>query len=303
MSVYSINTMLLGAVIMWGCGSNDKENGGSATCDNASMSGYRTIVQGDTTREYILHVPSGYDSGTPLPLVIAYHGNGECADQFASLEANLESTADSSNFILAYPQGVVRAKGANEWDPGDDGTQDINSNDLVFTEQLIADISGAYSVDASRIYAVGYSNGGMMAYGMACARGNLIAAAGIMSGIMLPGECNASEYTSIIHFHGTADDSLPYNGNSEYQSVQNVIDFWVAHNGISDATPTSSDLGGGVVRDEYIGGSEDTSVVLYTIDNGGHVWFSDSIGGEQPNQILWNFISQYNVNGRVDTSE
>ena len=56
---------------------------------------------------------------------------------------------------------------------------------------------------------------------------------------------------------------------------------------------TSDELNNGsVTRNVYGGGTEDTSVVLYTIQNGSHVWFDDHIDGQHPNQILWNFVSQ-----------
>ncbi len=290
-------TFLISFTTVLACGGKQGASISETDCETSSVEGYRTIVQDDITREYILHTPSGYDGSSAVPLVIAFHGNGGCADQFASTEAQLASTADSSGFLLAYPQGIARAKGGTEWDPGDDGTTNISTNDLAFTDAIIADISSAYSVEPSQIYAVGYSNGGMMAYGLACRRGAQIAAAAIMSGTMLPGECDAENYTSILHFHGTADDALPYNGNQEYQSIADVMSFWVSHNGISNTSPATTDLGGGVTKDEYTGGSEDTSVVLYTIQDGGHIWFNESIGGEAPNQILWRFLSRYNLNG------
>lgn len=141
----------------------------------------------------------------------------------------------------------------------------------------------------------------MMAYGLACSRGNRIAAAGIMSGIMLQGTCDVDEYTPIIHFHGIADDALPYEGNQDFQSVSDVVSFWLNHNNIPTSSLVTTELNGGdVVRDEYTGGDEDTSVVLYTINRehdkpGGHVWFSDDIGGTNPNQILWDFLSNYSL--------
>jgi len=261
--------------------------------------------QGKVTREYILHVPATYDGNTPTPLVINFHGFGGCASYF-SMEigdglSDLNSLADSDNFLVAYPQGVVRAKGDAEWDPGDNGSQNINDNDAYFTEQLILDISNEYNVDSSRVYAFGYSKGGMMAYGLACSRGNLIAAAGIMSGIMLQGTCDDNEYTSIIHFHGTADDVIPYEGNEYYQSVSDVVNFWLDHNNIPTSNLVTTELkGGDVIRDEYTGGNENTSVVLYTVNreygkDGGHVWFTDDIGGDNPNIILWDFLSNYSL--------
>ena len=289
------NTIMISAFVsitaLVGCLGKEGAPQTESDCSNSIVEGYQTIVQDDVTREYILHVPSGYDGTSSLPLVVAYHGNGGCADQFADYEAQLESTADNNGFLLAYPQGIARAKGAAEWDPGDDGSQNISTNDLAFFDLLLADIGNSYNIETSQVYAVGYSNGGMMAYGLACRRGQQVAAVGIMSGVMLPGDCDSGNYTSVVHFHGTADTALPYEGDQNFQSIANVINFWVSHNEIPNTTPSTTDLGGGVTKDEYTGGGDDSSVVLYTVENGGHIWFSDDIGGEAPNQILWNFLS------------
>lgn len=278
----------------------DGKDGYGTDCDLSSSAGYATVEDNGATREYLLHVPPSYDANgdSAVPLVINYHGNGGCADAFMNDEAQLSGVADANTVIIAYPQGVARSKGNSEWDPGDDGTQDINSNDLVFSDRLIADVSSSYNIDASRIYATGYSNGGMMAYGMACHRGDTIAAAGIMSGIMLPDDsCNQSNTTSIVHLHGTADDALPYEGGQGFPSVSSVVDFWLNHNGIPADSLTSTELdGGSVVRDSYTGGTGNTDFTLYTINNGYHVWFTQNIGGTPANEILWDFLSTYSLN-------
>ena len=280
--------------------------GGDYACDNTSAEGYHTITDGDVTREYILHLPSNYDATVEYPLVLSFHGNGGCAEMFSSGsdfgdgDSDLSSQADANGFIVAYPQGVARAKGGTEWDPGDDGSTNMNDNDVYFTQQLIADIGANYSIDSTRTYAVGYSNGGMMAYGLACTLGSEIAAVGIMSGIMLPGTCIETDYTPVIHFHGTADDALPYDGSSDFQSVASVIDFWVAHNQITQTTPNTTTFNDGqVTLDSYTGGAEDSSVLLYTIEGGGHIWFDEPIDGQHPSDILWDFLSGYDLNGSL----
>ena len=54
------------------CESINKEE--DLGCDNSKTEGYKTIVQGNDFREYIVHVPESYDGNLPLPLVINFHG-------------------------------------------------------------------------------------------------------------------------------------------------------------------------------------------------------------------------------------
>jgi polyhydroxybutyrate depolymerase len=268
------------------------------------------MVEGASTREYYMYVPENYDSGTATPLLIAYHGFGGTATAFAGSEVgDLNDVADTNNFLIAYPQALDHVGGEKDgifWDPADNGIQDIGQNDVYFTQELIADAAANYNIDAALVYAAGYSNGGMMSYGLACKRPDLIAAIGIMSGIMLPDTCVSGQYTSVIHFHGVGDSVLPYNGNQDYQSVADVVDFWLTKNNIpvSSLVSTFCDDGrkvGEATRDEYTGGSGSTDLTLYTVDKvgrktAGHVWFSHDICGVGANQILWDFLSNYSTN-------
>ena len=137
-----------------------------------------------------------------------------------------------------------------------------------------------------------------MAYGLACQLSSQIAALGIMSGIMLDGECDTAHYTPVMHFHGTEDDALPYEGNEDFRSVADVISFWVNHNQIMETTPMTTSFNDGIVtRDTYSGGAEGSVVVLYTMVGGGHVWFADEMDGETPSEILWQFLSSYRLDG------
>ena len=282
-------TLSLLSIISWGCTNNSSDDG---FCETASASGYRSISKDGITREYLLDVPESYDStGSALPLVLNFHGSGGCSDDYREAESDFRTLANTHNFLLVYPQGVLDAEGLPEWRPIADSGTSIQDNDFIFVEEIIADISSEYNVDTEAIYAIGLSNGGMMAYGLACRRGNLIAAAGIVSATMLTDTCDQNAYTSIIHLHGSADNIVPLEGNQDFPAVTAGIDYWKTHN--NTTTSTSDELNNGsVTRAVYSGGIEDTSVVLYTIQNGYHVWFDDHIDGQHPNQILWDFISQ-----------
>ena len=259
------------------------------------------VINSDTiSREFILHLPQNYDENKPTPLIINMHGFSDCASDYAKTIGdfyNFSKLADEENIIVAYPQGAYRPeKEDNYWEPGDNGKENIYENDVYFIETLITSLKNEYNINSEMIYACGYSNGGMMAYSLACNRSNLFAAIGIMSGTMLEEECLVDNAVPIIKFHGIEDGVLPYNGSIWYQSVSDVINFWLDKNNINSSSLNSTQLNGGNVNvDKYSGGDDNSCIELYTINEeydkpGDHVWFSDTIEGETPNRIMWNFF-------------
>lgn len=258
------------------------------------------VVDSDTIfREFILQVPQNYDENIPTPLIINMHGFGDCATDYSKSIGdfyNFSELANEENIIVVYPQGAYRPeKEDTYWEPGDTGINNIYDNDIYFIEELIASLKNEFNINSEMIFACGYSNGGMMAYSLACNRSSLFAAIGIMSGTMLEEDCSLEKAVPIIIFHGIADGVLPYNGNVWYQSVEEVINFWLDQNNINISSRISSQLNGGnVVVDKYSEGNN-SCIELYTINEefdkaGGHVWFSDTIEGTTPNRIMWNFF-------------
>ena len=266
------------------------------------------VIDGETiTREYIIHVPSGYQEGDNLPLVIVYHGFGGCAYYMADETGGLNDLADEENFFVAYPQAAYRpAKEDTYWEPGFNGGESIYLDDIFFSEQLIEHIDEEFSLDLSRLYAAGYSNGGMLTYSLACLRGDLFEGVCIMSGALLDemDSCDPTQPVPMIIFHGTGDFVLPYNGDQYYASVPDVVSLWVDHFQIPTSTLSSTELNGGnVVHDSYYGGTNNTCLSLYTVIEeygmpGDHVWFGQDMDGVSPNRIIWDFFS--GVCGGVD---
>ncbi len=274
---------------------------------NSDLAEYRTLTQVTSTetivREYILYVPANYDpqSTTPIPLVINMHGFGDCAaDYFDAIGNfyNFNELADQENFIVVYPQGAWRPEKEDRyWEPGDPGVDHIYDNDVYFLEQLVSEVGTNFNLNMDKIFACGYSNGGMMAYSLACNSYDLFSGIGIMSGTMLEEDCDVMNPIPIIKFHGIADFVLPYNGDQWYQSAADVIDFWLDQNNISpNSLITTMINGGDVIREEYTGSEPNSCVTFYTVheewgDPGGHVWFSDQMDATNPNQIMWDFFN------------
>ncbi len=274
------------------------------TCpQNANHPGYQTLIQvigSDTiVREYILHIPADYDENVGTSLVVNMHGFGDCAADFEEGVGEyfgFNELADEKNFIVAYPQGAYRPeKEDNYWEPGDNGTDNIYENDVFFINELVAEISTQYNVIQERVFACGYSNGGMMAYSLACNSSDVFAAIGIMSGTMLEEECALESPIPIIIFHGIGDEVLPYYGNDWYPSVDQVVNYWLDLNNLPSEPNVSNELkNGDVIMDQYIG-AQNACLELFTIIEefdkpGDHVWFSEEISNKSPSKIMWLFF-------------
>ena len=191
---------------------------------------------------------------------------------------------------------MIREKGDPYWEPGDVGA-DIAINDVMFARRLVADVANKLQIDIEKTFAVGFSNGGMMAYDLACTAADIFESVAIMSGVRLDGACDESISKSVLHFHGSDDSVIPLDGSGDFPSVYSSIDFWVEQNQIPEGSEVSSVLNGGDVSlERYVGGREGTEVNLYVINTefdkpAGHSWFSAQIEGKTPNQIIWEFFS------------
>jgi poly(3-hydroxybutyrate) depolymerase len=66
----------------------------------------RTIQVGELEREYRLHLPSGYGTGTAVPLVLAIHGYTGTAAALENERTSFSRHADEYGYVVAYPQGT-----------------------------------------------------------------------------------------------------------------------------------------------------------------------------------------------------
>lgn len=274
------------------CNKDDK--GGS--CE--SNSGAETIVHDNQDREYMIYVPSSYNSSNSTPLLMNFHGFGGQASDYMNY-ADMRSIADAENFILVYPQGTC-LDGSSHWNtslPGGDNKS--SADDFGFIEVMINELSNTYNIDSERIYACGYSNGGMFAYGLANFKSDLVAAVGSVSGTMLDFDGSTSHPMPVIHLHGTNDGTIPYHGTSDWSSAQSVIDYWVNFNNTVITPTTNSDSNGGMTIEHYLYDQGDSSVSVehYKYVGGDHIWFNSTYQNQNAAQLIWNFVSKYDING------
>lgn len=110
--------------------------------------------------------------------------------------------ADTANFVVAYP-----GSDGTQWDLGGD-------KDVKFILAIIDSMSNRYQIDRDRVYASGFSMGGMMSWYLACKIPDKIAAIVGGDGYPLGGMSGCSEVRHVpaLQIHGTADDFVSYSG-------------------------------------------------------------------------------------------
>lgn len=266
-------------------------------------------------RSYFVHIPPQYDAGKPTPVVIAFHGAGTNAPIMA-LSTGLSIKADEAGFIVVYPNGTGGGDFHLVWNSGGfHGPIARNRpDDVALVDALLEDLVTVVNVDPKRIYATGMSNGAMMCYRLAAERSDRIAAIAPVSGTMAVDQCRPRRPVAVIHFHGTEDEVVPFDGADErmarfvtFKSVAETVRIWARLNDCPrDATrfelPDTADDGTTVKKEVYGPGKEGVEVVLYTIDGGGHTWpgrgwpvprLGKTTQDISANDLIWEFFQNH----------
>lgn len=176
----------------------------------------RRIDSGGIERHYRVHAPAGWDGASALPVVLAFHGGGGNAEQFAA-HTELWREADRSGFLLVFPEGTppagVRRFRLQTWNAGDccGAAARRGVDDVLFARDLVADLAGAYPLEHGRVFATGHSNGGMMAYRLAIEAPDLVRAIAPNAAALTVDGAPAAP-VAVFALHGALDENVPAGG-------------------------------------------------------------------------------------------
>jgi polyhydroxybutyrate depolymerase len=263
---------------------------------NSAFSQLDSIFDQSIWRTFLVHLPINYNSNIQYPLVVNLHGLNSNAAQQQNYSL-FDNVADTENFIVVYPN-------ANSGSWVINGTSDVD-----FISHLIDTVRNNFSCN-NCLFITGMSQGGFLTYKLACSLPQSIKAIAVVSGNMsqnLQNTCVVSSGLPIIHFHGTADSLVKYNGVVGIPPVPNTINWWVAQNNCNTtpvfSSPPNINLldGSTVEKYNYSGGTNGSEINFYKIINGGHTWpgaLSSSPFGFtnldiNASQIIGDFFSQY----------
>lgn len=236
-------------------------------------------------RSYIVYVPNTYDPAVPAPVYMSLHGNGGFAEQqmghvpklfsgaspvsgdtgeaggHSGLEGRLNELAEQHRFIAVYPNGTHDASATsvngrlwNDCRTDEPAGSDVY-DDIGFFRRLLGDLSSSLNVDARRVYAHGYSNGGVMIYRLYLQLGHYFTAFATTAGLLPQAtrtECQEQlDWQSLpdrpkkplMMVFGDADFVVPYYAigvRFSMMTVDNHIKWWTTYLG-TDAPVTPDD--------------------------------------------------------------
>ncbi|WP_030437595.1 cellulose binding domain-containing protein [Actinoplanes subtropicus] len=190
--------------------------------------GTHTIQSSGQNRNYILRLPTGYDSNHPYRLVFSFHWVGGTAEQVdngstSGIEWSYYGLRvdkyGKGNTIFVAPQGL-----GNGW--GNSGGQDVT-----FVDDMIRQIESGLCVDTTQLFASGFSYGAAMTYALACARATVFRGVVVYSGGVLSGCQGGTQPIAYFGIHGLRDGTLPISGG------RSMRDRFVGNNGCTPQNP------------------------------------------------------------------
>jgi len=272
-----------------------------------------SITHGGLQRDYTLYIPASYSAGTEIPLVFNFHGYTSNAFQ-QMWYGDFRTIADTEGFIIVHPDGTLDNSGISHWNVGWGGS---TVDDIGFTSSLIDSISSEYSVNLSRVYSTGMSNGGFMSYQLACELSDRIAAIASVTGSMNTGwfnNCNPNHPMPVMEIHGTLDPTVSYNASSFTESIPDIMNYWANFNNcnitsiITNVPDINTTDDCTAEHQIWENGTNGATIEHYKIIDGEHSWPGALLPNGTTNQDInaaekiWEFFNKYDINGLISTN-
>ena len=280
--------------------------------DQESQFSEHCIQHDNLERCWLLLVPMSLNESGNVPLVVDIHGGGDDMYQqrWTSDFANISM---EQGFIVAYPQGHN-----NLWNMGWDpitcsaGIMCTEEDDVGFILQMVDTITQNHSIDNSRIYSTGWSNGCGMTQRLAVEASDIFAAAGCMS--MYRFVEAPSDYLAIpfMEVHGLLDEIVQYATTAhsapffgpEKGAIQN-LESWAELNGCQGTTPEVFESQDDYDIRGYTNCEDETQVMLVTlffaahnpyehddpVHDPGRGWANPT--GVPTSTFIWEFMSKF----------
>ena len=244
------------------------------------------------THRFLLSLP---EEPAGAPLILMLPGYGNTAEAFRT-QVHFEVEANARGYAVAYVTGApdpnVRTSSVG-WHAEIDTP---GNRDLEFLVAFKEYLQERYGLDRTRAFAVGFSNGAMMAHSLAMEAGESFTACVSVAGCMPKSVWDARRESAAVGFFqisGEKDDTVPKNsdGSARYAiapAIEDVMTYWAQANGL-DRQETSR-LGRDSVLTKYAGEGKTRQVWDLVVANGHHSWPSLSFHQIDTNALILDFL-------------
>lgn len=256
-----------------------------------------TLTINNQVRYFRVYQPAGIAGNAPV--LIMLHGGGQSMTEIFDVSAGgtgvWTTVADEEKFLLVAPNGfdviANNANGTNQnWNDCRALTSSnqgfSNQDDVAFIGELIEWMKKSFSVDKTRFYATGVSNGGLMCYRLATELNAKIAAiAPFIANQPDPNECpSPSAAMPMMICVGTLDPLMPFAGGNvpgsnrgSVKSSAATVSFGLTVNGVSMTDVVQTNLpevntndNSTIVKRLFGGSDPNKEIEFYTVVGGGH---------------------------------
>ncbi len=251
-------------------------------------------------RQADIIIPNGKapDQGYPLLLVLHGYANNKFETTWYM---GLQPMADRYNLLLLIPNGSLEPRGRRFWNATEVccDTRKSGVDDAGYLFALLDKAKAQYPVDPNRVYILGHSNGGYMAYRLACKKPELfqgiVSLAGAGSG--REAQCSKAKALSVLQVHGDRDRVVRYDGSGrDSPSALKTAELWAQHMECEEPptmSKTEHDLavfskGHDTDSQTWKNCRQGHSVALWTMNGAGHI----PLLTEEFFPKIWGFLSQ-----------
>ena len=257
------------------------------------------LTHNNATRDYWVDYPENATEDTPL--IIAMHGRNQFLVTFIP-QSQMSNFANPQNVAVVYPQGL-NFWGVPAWNTGVWWSNSVY-DDVGYIDALIDSVSSNFAIDSNRIYACGFSNGGFMAYDLACELPDRIVAFGSVSGNFMMNsnqDCTNEREIPIMHIHGTSDLIVNYYPPTIDLSMASLeaMEWWSIENDLTELTIEALNDNVNIYTNSSL--TSNTKFIHFQVVSGGHEWFNYDWGFHASEELL-NFFLQYNMADFYDHS-
>lgn len=262
----------------------------------------KLVVDG---RESDVFVPTCARKGSPLIVSLHAWGTTKELQENANDKFSLpEYIGPEQCFVVVYPEGKLHVTelpvAGFSWNAGGCCPLDNSKrvDDVGYLGHVITQTVNKFNASEDLVFAVGISNGGMMANRLTCSDARIKAMVSV-AGPLVNGSVDhdldtfqCSRRVPVLHFHGNADTVVPFDGCSATSgglvcremikilgkkvadalpSIPSYMAAWRKRNGQPIDQPSAITFQNGTTNCTSWG-DIDSNVTLCVIDAQGHAW-------------------------------